>query len=368
MSGVKMTSITTNEMIDIYLKRREKEQTHIPKTGLTYKSFEVITQQLGYWTRYIKFLKLEKIHLEKIPSDIGRDFGNWILNQPKQYYKNKSRSRETINHIISATKKMYRDVGIDEKYITHNEFPKFKYLKVQPDNAPKRDVLTKEEYEEITNWMNYKYAREQGISELEVTKRRVFALYFSINYNIGARTKEMLAIRWSDISKNPNDTPEQQKTNRVIRIHAENSKTGKGRYIVAPIAEKLERIDKHYKKMGYSREKDDYIFINLSKTKREKNIPYQTPAMEKRLKSVLVKSGMKKRLDDDDRNITLYSARHFYCTLRLMNKVDIHTLALNMGTSINYIEKTYSHLTTLMMSDEITKGQGWKSANNIEDL
>ena len=170
----------------------------------------------------------------------------------------------------------------------------------------------------------------------------------------------MLGIKWKDISINPNDTPEQRKTNRVVRIHAENSKTGKGRYIVAPIAEKLDRIKKHYKKLGYEPKPNDYVFINLTKTKRDKNIPYQTPAMEKRLKSVLLLSGMKERLDADGRHITLYSARHFYCTMRLMNKVDMHTLALNMGTSITYIEKTYSHLTTLMMSDEITRGQGWK--------
>ena len=82
--------------------------------------------------------------------------------------------------------------------------------------------------------------------------------------------------------------------------------------------------------------------------------------MEKRLKQVLELSGMKEKMEQEGRHITLYSARHFYCTQRLMHKVDMHTLALNMGTSINYIEKTYSHLTTLMMSDEITKGQGWQ--------
>ena len=38
----------------------------------------------------------------------------------------------------------------------------------------------------------------------------------------------------------------------------------------------------------------------------------------------------------------------------------MHTLGFKYGDSINYIEKTYSHLTTLMMSDEITKGQGWQ--------
>lgn len=360
MQGVKMVSITPVEMVDMYLEARSKERTNIPKTGLVHKSYERLVHQLGYWKRYIAFLKLERVHIEKIDPDIGKDFGTWILNQPKEYYSNKPRSRETINHIIAATKKMYRDIGIEEKYITYNEFPKFKYLKVQPDNAPKRDVLTEQEYNEITDWMNYKYARGASISELEAVKRRVFALYFSINYNIGARTKEMLGIRWSDISINPNDTAANKKVNRVIRIHPENSKTGKGRYIVAPIAEKLDRIRKHYNKIGYIPDKDDYVFINLSKTKRDKNIAYQTPAMEKRLKQVLELSGMKEKLEQDGRHITLYSARHFYCTMRLMKKVDIHTLALNMGTSINYIEKTYSHLTTLMMSEEITKGQGWK--------
>ena len=170
----------------------------------------------------------------------------------------------------------------------------------------------------------------------------------------------MLAIKWSDISINPNDTPENKRRNRVIHIHAENSKTGRSRNIVAPIAEKLERIKKHYKKLNYTPEPNDYVFINLTKTKRGSNIPYKTPAMEKRLKQVLELSGMKEKMEQEGRHITLYSARHFYCTQRLMHKVDMHTLALNMGTSINYIEKTYSHLTTLMMSDEITKGQGWQ--------
>ena len=361
LTGVKMVSITPLEMVKLYLDRRKGEITNAPKIGLVPASYKRLEHQLRYWAEYIKFLKLEKTSIGKIPVEIGKDFATWILNQPKEFYKNKPRSRETINHIVASVKKMYRDIGIEEKYITFNEFPKFKYLKVAPDNAPKRDILQPEEYAELTKWMNNSYAREKGITELEAVKRRIFALYLSINYNIGARTREQLGIKWGDISINPNDTEEQRKTNRVVHIPAENSKTGKGRYIVAPIADKLERIKKHYQKIGYTPKQEDYVFINLSKTKRGKNIPYQTPAMEKRLKVVLLLSGLKEKLDADNRHITLYSGRHFYCTMRLMNKVDMHTLALNMGTSITYIEKTYSHLTTLMMSDEITRGQDWKT-------
>ena len=367
MKGVKMVSISTNEMVEMYLKKRSGELTNIPKQGITYKSFGRLKQQLKYWTAYIKFLKLEKVNIEKLSPEIGKDFGMWMLNQPKQYYKDTSRSRETINHTIAAVKKMYNDIAIEDRYITLNEFPKFKYLRVQPDNKPKRDVLNAEEYEMLTKWMRDKYCREKDISELEQVKRRVFALYISINYNIGARTKEMLGIKWGDISINPTDNAENKRINRVIHIHAENSKTGRSRNIVAPIAEKLDRIKNHYKKLGYEPEREDYVFINLSKTKRGANIPYQTPAMEKRLQNVLELSGLKDKLEQEGRHITLYSARHFYCTQRLLNKVDIHTLALNMGTSITYIEKTYSHLTTLMMSDEITKGQGWKPPSIDKD-
>ena len=80
--------------------------------------------------------------------------------------------------------------------------------------------------------------------------------------------------------------------------------------------------------------------------------------MAKRLEKVLIGSGIKEKLDAEARHITLYSARHFYCTKRLEAGVDIFLLALNMGTSVNYIQKTYSHLTTSLMYQDISSGQG----------
>ena len=102
---------------------------------------------------------------------------------------------------------------------------------------------------------------------------------------------------------------------------------------------------------------DDFIFPNLAKTKRNQNIAYQQPAIEKRLAKVLEISGMREKLEKTGRHITLYSARHYYATDALMRKVDIYTLALNMGTSIGYISSTYSHITTQMKSEEITQEQ-----------
>ena len=216
--------------------------------GITHNSYKSLKTQLTYWREYITFLKLDKKHIEKIPPNIGKDFGIWIFNLPKEGYVDRKRNPETINAVINATKKMYKVIGINEDYITTNDLPKFEMMKVSPNKAPKRDVLDEAEYLELLGFIQNKYCREPTISERERVKRRVFGLYISINYNIGCRVSEMLNIRWCDISKNPNDTLEQQKLNRVITIHAEKSKTGKGRNIVAPIADKLTRIQNHYRK------------------------------------------------------------------------------------------------------------------------
>ena len=364
MKGVAIKSITTKELIKIYLKQRATLISDIPQNGITQKSYDGLIKKLKYWEEYIKEKKHEKTKIENIPPELGKFFAEWVFKQPKQYYTDRAeRSKETINQIVSATKKMYRDVALEEKYITLAEFPIFKNLKVNREVAHKRDVLEREEYEAICRWMNNKWCREKDIDELEMIKRRCYALYFSLQYNLGARNKEMLGIRWRDIAVIKTDTPENQRINRSVFIPTENSKTGRSRYIVSPIATKIERLQKWYRRLGIEWEKDDYVFINLAKTKRGTNTPYQQPAMEKRLKAVIEGSLRDGVWEADGRNITQYSARHYYATDRLREGVNIYDLAVNMGTSVLYLTKTYSHLTSLMKSEELTVGQGLHKLN-----
>jgi len=52
---------------------------------------------------------------------------------------------------------------------------------------------------------------------------------------------------------------------------------------------------------------------------------------------------------------TLYCLRHTYATFQLVNNnVDMHTLAKQMGTSIQMLEKHYSHLTPRLRKDVLT--------------
>jgi integrase len=357
--GVKMTSINTKELIRIYTNERIKTITTIPHQGITKDSFSTLVKHLKYWQEYIDFKKEGKTKLEDIPPDIGKGFGIWIKELHKQRYAGRERSNETINHTIASVKKMYRDVAIDEKYITMAEFPIFRYLKVNREKAHKRDIIEQEEFTALRRWMANTWCREQEISDLERTKRYIYSLYLAINYYSGCRNKEMLGLRWGDISTIKHENKETQRINRGIFIPPENSKTGKSRTCVAPVAFQFERIKEHYKKLGITQfRREDFVFINLAKTKRGTNTPYDQPAMEKRLKAVIEGSGLKKILDETGRHITQYSARHYAATDALMRGVSIYDVALNLGTSVHYIEQTYSKITALKKSGEITKGQG----------
>jgi len=367
--GVKLTSINTHELIRLYQKERRQTLTNIPHQGITTNSFNTLVKHLSKWEQYINSLGYKNRKLEDIPPEVGKSFGIWIQKQPKERYDGIPRSNETINHAIAAVKKMYNDIAIDERYITMGEFPIFRYLKVNKDTKPKRDILEQSEFQELRKWMTNVWCREADIDELERVKRYIYGLYLTIQYYGGFRNKEVLGIRWGDVKQIKKSSKLEQRINRSIYIPEWNAKTGASREVVAPVGIQFERIKEHYKKLGITEfGREDYVFINLAKTKRGKNIPYAQPAMEKRLKAVVEGSGLSKILEETGRHITQYSARHYAVVDALMRNVSVYDVAMNAGTSVHYIEKTYAkQLTAMMKQKELTKGQGyWKAIEDRE--
>ena len=68
-------------------------------------------------------------------------------------------------------------------------------------------------------------------------------------------------------------------------------------------------------------------------------------------------------------NRTLYSLRHTYATFALINDgMDIHALAIQMGTSIGMIERHYSHLTPRLKKDMLTGKRYELSRDEYQEL
>lgn len=78
---------------------------------------------------------------------------------------------------------------------------------------------------------------------------------------------------------------------------------------------------------------------------------YQPPSLNGTFRRLMRDSGLMKSTDGQNR--TLYSLRHTYATMALIEGMDIHTLAKQMGNSAAMIERHYSKLTATMAADRL---------------
>ena len=361
--GLNNKSITANELVQKYSQLRHKDISKTPKTtgGITEQSWIAITDRIRYYEKFVKEKGYKNTNIEDIPPDTFIRFGEWLKERRKESFKSGgARSNETINQIISAIKKMYVDIAITEKYITPNEFPTFKYLPKTREKKQKRDTIDADEFTQVSKWINYKYCTEDGITEKERIKRRIYGITHTIHHYTGMRPKELLSIRWCDIS----DVDKDKKgygVDKVIHISSEVAKTGQSRDVIAPISNQLERLKKWYAKLNHivDENSNEYVFLKCTDTAIRNNEPKTDIELTKRIKKVYEGADRDNYIVLNGRNITNYSARHHFITQGLLRGVDIFTISLNAGTSVQYIEETYAKgLKTRMVSDELTKNLG----------
>ena len=155
-------------------------------------------------------------------------------------------------------------------------------------------------------------------------------------------TKELLSIRWCDIS----DVDKDKKgygVDKVIHISSEVAKTGQSRDVIAPISNQLERLKKWYFKLGHvvDENSSEYVFLKCTDTAIRNNEPKTDIELTKRIKKVYAGA-------DADEYIVL-NGRTSQIILQdiislqgLLRGVDIFTISLNAGTSVQYIEETYA--------------------------
>lgn len=361
--GLNNKSITATELVSKYQEMRRKDISLTPKTtgGITERSWIAITDRIRYYEKFIKEKGYKNTNVEEIPPDTFIRFGEWLKQRKRESGKSGgARSNETINQIISAIKKMYVDIGINEKYITWNEYPTFKYLPKTKEKKQKRDTINADEFTQVSKWINYKYCTEKGITEKERIKRRIYGITHTIHHYTGMRPKELLGIRWCDISDVDKDKKGFGK-DKVIHINTELSKTGQSRDVIAPIANQLETLKNWYSKLGHRVEPNstNYVFLKCTDTSIRNNEPKTDIELSKRIRKVYEGADKDGYIILNGRRITNYSARHHLITESLLRGVDIFTIALNAGTSVKYIEETYAKgMKTRMVSDEITKNLG----------
>ena len=369
--GERLISITTEELVDKYLDMESRRITDKPKDGITPSRFRVKKQYLQVWLRYIQSIGHKSTPIDKIKPERTRDFGYWYFDLPKEgSHKDdhEDRSKETINNAITEIKRCYKQVAIRDRYISIQQMPQIDRLTARPEEGRgTKDILELEEYEILYKYMRYKYTTDKTVSEEERLKRRVFANIVGVLANTGLRPKELLGLYWHEIKINKNDSRRLQRSHRLLTIRQDNSKTGRSRTVNAPVGERVDRIKDIYKDLKFEIKPDDFFMVNPSSNERKS---YTRENLARRLKDVLEGSGIQNTLEETDRNVTLYSFRHMYICWRLRyGQVPIQLVAKNCGTSINMIEKTYGHISTVLETELLTKNQGYAAtaAINLAD-
>ena len=358
--GERLKQITTPELVESWLALLHATITPIPHQGITEKTFKQKRSFMRRWLKYIDELNLTSKTIDHIKPETTRDFATWLKVLPKETCQHTgARSIEQINNNVSEVIRMYHQLAVREKYISADKIPQIDRLKYKIDDQFKRDIFSDiDQYERYIFYLKRNYCTKKhnpSIPPEELEKRKIFTEFILILANAGFRPKELLGIKFGEIYASPRFTEEEKEKNIVMLVRRTNSKTGKERRVVAPVKKRIDRLIASYKKLGIKHEADDFLFINAAYGRRTalgRMIMYQ------RLKKTLIDSGIQDELDKGGKSISLYSFRHWYCYLRILNGVDFNLLAQNMGTSVARLHSTYGHVNTEQHLAEITKGQG----------
>lgn len=369
--GILHKSINTKQLINQYLSYEAKRIKTQTKRGLTQQSYDSKIHTLTYWEKYIKDNGHERRVIEDIPPIIGDLFANWIDNLPKASYKDKPRDVNTINRIVSTTKGMYMWAH-KNSLIGSDDIPKFKYMDtpVGYDQRDDRDIMWDSEYSELEAFLKSTYIKDKNCNTREKQRRKQFSLFIRLHYATGMRLKELINLRWNQISEPKHiKSARARKVNRDIWFPA--TKTSRTRTITSPITFLLDELTDLYREVGTTVDKnsDTRLFFNILSKKVDTSSWYNEESIRRRLQRLFVLNGMDAKFSSEmpPRRITPNSGRHHFATYKIVNDGwSYQELALHLGNSKEICEQRYSKATASMVRAKNMKNDGINRIENYE--
>ena len=248
----------------------------------------------------------------------------------------------TLNTHNSAMNRVF-DEAVARGFIAHKSVP---LMVNRGEKSERRPDFTREEYatliRKIPSWIN------SGKAGKPTDMRHLMRDYVLIMANTGMRHgTEALNLMWKHV------TLFEEKDLQYLEMSV-TGKTGRRDIIcrsgtlnyLKRIHERSDDI-KHIPFEDVLKQRVDLPVFRLPDGTVSKNI-HQT------FRKFVTDAGLI-TCPRTNQNRTLYSLRHTYATFALLNDgMDIHALAIQMGTSIGMIERHYSHLTPRLKKDMLT--------------
>jgi len=284
--------------------------------------------------------------------------GGKLVKRPAQ--RRSAPSKQTMN-VENVVLRGIFDTALKHDHIKQHQLPNIPKVKQTKDLTKRRAAFTKQEYETLTDflqhWADPDPNRNTYQDELDgrinarheehLMRRWLLRNYVLFLLHSGLRPgTETDNLQWKHVQEIKNSRGE----NRV-KLTVQG-KRGLRYPVISPAARAaLYQIRVDNLKDGKFPGDDEYVFT-LKNGKRVKNDYFRQlfrKALEHEECDLLE--------DDIGRQRSLYCLRHTYATNQLVfQKVSIYTLAEQMGTSVQMIERHYGHLTPELAVDELTNG------------
>jgi integrase len=276
-------------------------------------------------------------HVTSIDYQKIQDFYEW-----RRIKMGREPKASTLNTHNSAMNRVF-DEAVARGFLAHKNAP---LLVNKGEKSERRPDFTREEYatmiRKLPSWIT------QGKKGKPTDMRHLMRDYVLILANTGMRHgTEALNLHWKHV------TLFEDKGLQYLEMSV-SGKTGRRDIIcrsgtinyLKRIHERLEDI-KHIPFEQLLKNKVDLPVFRLPDGTVSKNL-HQT------FRAFVTETGLI-TCPRTAQNRTLYSLRHTYATFSLLNDgMDIHALAIQMGTSIGMIERHYSHLTPRLKKDMLT--------------
>ena len=273
-----------------------------------------------FFKRFSGLAEVREIHLEQ-----------WIDYRRVNYLRLRPKDT-TIVRELAGIKQVFEYAFTREYLPSRLKFP---VISATPNPRP---AFTLRQYRRLYRGLNKSLSNVVG-HPAHYRSRFYLKHNVLVLANSGVRIGELRNLTWADIE------PRSDSTGIVMYVRG---KTKKRRQVIPqPATEKyLNRIkDFRQKELGCDVSPNELVFCSSDGN--------SVDSYKKGFKTLL--DSIDLRFDDEGNPFTLYSLRHTYATLRIINGVAHYFIASNMGTSVEMLMNFYGHLVNESVADEITK-------------
>jgi len=390
--GEAIRSLKFGEMVKKFLLKERRRISDIPHNGISKTRFRLIETQLRWVSDY---LGNDNREVHRLRRNEFLNYEVWRKERAKEF-KKEIPQQTTINQEMSTLRRCFNEVAVANGFLTRDSVPEIPKVRLPKDKKHRRDDLTEKEWLEmekacryywvkgLTRILDDRYTIEKDRSgqfktrrnvqhtssrgKKQITHRQMLYYAMRVSMDTGIRIGSLRKVKWKHITENTSIPKEERKVWVLVNVPPENTKTGRSYTISAPIAKHLEGL----RKVTQFKSPNDYLFVNQGTGQ-----PFSDRIWKDSLCEVLVEARLADWTSDDSntqrrveihsgKNLTWYSFRHTYITMRLNAGVPVPTVAANTDTSMKYIEEHYFHYRASESTEILAKGRRFRSS--LSDL